>query len=133
MLLIGRKDGIWFNNMEVIDSLGKNFSGMAELMAWSEHFKRNGKKKIEELQTPTTTSYLILLVPTHYLFTCYYTMSDLSLTLVKTIPFSCTVDSVFTNLFKNTDLGNLPSSYIINYFLSTASFPSAYKHADVSH
>lgn len=28
------------------------------------------------------------------------------------------------------DLGNLPS-YITSYFLSTASFPSAYKHADI--
>lgn len=57
-------------------------------------------------------------------------MNDLSVLLAKASPFSCALASIFASQLKTMDLGNLPSlSYIIIF--STASFPSACKHADV--
>lgn len=80
------------------------------------------------------------LPPSHLLnqlFLCPYiltfspvTMNDLSVLLAKASPFSCALASIFASQLKTMDLGNLPSlSYIIIF--STASFPSACKHADV--
>lgn len=112
--------------MEVTDGLGKNVSEM-ESKSWLKCFRRSGEEENWTSNSHHQTAYPAF-VPVYYLSPV--TVSDLSVPLVKANP--SVVYLILSSLtYLTYGPGKSPLSYIISYFLSTASFPSAYEHADI--